>query len=121
MTTAFQGARADSSTLRKRISLIEEVDEFKKVVMEIKNPKDWNEQKYSIMLNLIRDKFKRNKELGEKLIGTKNKKIINTLNSKGYNEEYWGIVDGVGKNALGKILMTVRDEFFRGDDTKNWI
>ncbi len=37
------------------------------------------------MLNLVRDKFKRNKELTEKLMGTKDKKLINGLKNNGIN------------------------------------
>lgn len=73
------------------------------------------------MLNLTRDKFKRNKELTEKLIGTKDKKLINGFKKSGINEQYWGVFEGNGRNMLGKIIMTVREQFLKGQDTKNWI
>lgn len=34
---------------------------------------------------LIRDKFKRNKEILDKLMGTKDKKLVNTMKSGGFN------------------------------------
>lgn len=73
------------------------------------------------MLHLIRDKFKRNKDLIEKLMGTKDKKLMNTLKHNGPNELYWGLAEGNGRNILGKIIMHIRDEFLKGDDTKHWI
>lgn len=60
------------------------------------------------MANLVRDKFKRNKEILDKLMSTKEKKLINIMKNGGYNEEYWGVYDGKGKNVLGKILMGIR-------------
>lgn len=39
----------------------------------------------------------------------------------GFNQEYWGVFDGKGKNILGRILMNVREEFLKGIDTKQWI
>lgn len=54
--------------------------------MSIKNPSDWSERKEKVMENLVRDKFKRNKEILEKLMGTKDKKIINNMKNSGFNE-----------------------------------
>lgn len=54
--------------------------------MSIKNPPDWNEKRYHIMLNLVRDKFKRNKQLSEKLLSTKDKRLMNNLKRNGINE-----------------------------------
>jgi len=30
------------------------------------------------------------------------------MKNGGFNEEYWGVYDGKGKNVLGKILMNIR-------------
>lgn len=43
------------------------------------------------------------------------------MKNGGFNEEYWGVYDGKGKNVLGKILMNIRSQFEKGSDTKNWI
>lgn len=42
-------------------------------------------------------------------MSTKDKKLINKLKNNGFNEQYWGLVEGNGRNILGKILMTIRE------------
>lgn len=61
------------------------------------------------MEKLVRDKFKRNKDILEKLMKTKDKTLINSMKSEGFNELYWGEFKGKGNNTLGKILMRIRD------------
>lgn len=60
------------------------------------------------MERLVRDKFKRTKELGNKLAATSPRKLVNSFTKGGQNESYWGTIEGTGFNALGKILMTIR-------------
>ena len=54
-------------------------------------------------------------------MATKDKKLINTMKNAGFNQQYWGVFEGKGKNILGKVLMHIRDEFNKGIDTKQWI
>lgn len=48
------------------------------------------------MENLTRDKFRRNKDLRERLATTQTREIINVLNEKNEENLFWGIV---GKNG----------------------
>ena len=89
--------------------MIEDVEEFRNIAMSIKNPEGWNERKSRVMEILLRDKFKRSKDLQAKLLGTKDKKLINTMKKSGYNELYWGVFEGQGNNLLGKLLMGIRE------------
>lgn len=73
------------------------------------------------MEKLVRDKFKRNKDILEKLMKTKDKSLINSMKSEGFNELYWGEFKGKGSNTLGKILMRIRDQFTKCIDSKQWI
>lgn len=41
-------------------------------------------------------------------MGTKDKKLINTMKNGGFNEQFWGVHNGNGKNVLGKVLMNIR-------------
>jgi hypothetical protein len=43
------------------------------------------------------------------------------MRNGGFNEEYWGVFEGKGKNILGKVMMRVREEFVKGVDTVKWI
>ena len=51
--------------------------------MKIQNPLNWAFMKYKVMQRLIRDKFKRNKDLGSKLIATHPRNLINTFKEGG--------------------------------------
>jgi hypothetical protein len=69
------------------------------------------------MEKLVRDKFRRNKEISEKLILTENRELINTLLE--YNEKnlFWGVYKGKGENNLGRILTKIREDLIY--DKKN--
>jgi predicted NAD-dependent protein-ADP-ribosyltransferase YbiA (DUF1768 family) len=77
--------------------------------LEINNPADWNHRKERVMERLVRDKFKRSKELSGKLAATHPRPLVNTFKSGGENEHFWGVIEGKGSNVLGKILMGVRE------------
>lgn len=68
---------------------------------------DWEKVKEIHMYNICYEKFTQNKDLGELLIATGNEYLEEGNN---WGDTEWGVVDGVGKNKLGKILMTVRDD-----------
>lgn len=75
---------------------------------------DWEQVKDSIMLDIVRAKFRQNEELAAKLIATG----YTELEEGNYwKDRYWGVcpVGGPGQNKLGKILMIVRDELMRRD------
>ena len=82
---------------------------------------DWEAARDAIMLALVRDKFARNRELGEHLLATGNG-VIEEGNDWG--DLYWGIAlkddpklgikAGFGRNKLGRILMQVRGELRLG-------
>ena len=61
--------------------------------------------KYDLMYKIVYLKFSQNQDLKEKLINEVG--LIEERNC--WNDRYWGTVDGIGENNLGKILMSVRD------------
>lgn len=65
-------------------------------------------RKVEIMGKLVWAKFIGNEYLQKKLLLTGNVPLIN---SNKIGEAYWGVVDGVGENMLGKILEIIRDHF----------
>lgn len=69
---------------------------------------DWEEVKDNIMYEIVKAKFKQNNELYMKLLQTEGCKLEE---GNTWNDTYWGVCNGRGKNMLGKILMKVRDEF----------
>lgn len=78
------------------------------VARTIEEPEGWVHRRLKIMEKIMRDKFRRNKDLRERLAATQNREIINVLNEKSEENLYWGIVNKQGQNQLGKILEKVR-------------
>lgn len=68
----------------------------------------WENNKVKAMLLVVFEKFRQNPDILEKLLETENQKLVAVSISK---ENFWGVIDGVGENILGKILMYVREYF----------
>ena len=67
--------------------------------------KDWEDVKDDIMRYAVREKFRQNPEILEKLIATSDAELFEHTK----NDHYWADGgDGSGKNMLGKILMETR-------------
>lgn len=82
--------------------------EAKKFGRKVNLRSDWDTVKFSIMKNIVMEKFKQNPILLEKLKSTGEKELIE---ANYWNDRIWGCdPDGVGQNKLGKILMEVRKE-----------
>lgn len=71
---------------------------------------NWDRIKISVMLNLLREKFK-NTHLHNLLISTGNNKLVE---GNYWGDTFWGICNGVGSNNLGILLEEVRWEI-QGD------
>ena len=69
--------------------------------------KDWEAIKVGIMTDIVRCKFTQNPDLREKLLNT-----MDCYLEEGntWNDTFWGVCRGKGRNHLGKILMIIRDE-----------
>lgn len=65
----------------------------------------WNQRRKHVMRKVVFDKFTRNPELREKLLATGNKHLEE---ANMHGDIFWGTVDGVGENNLGKLLMEIR-------------
>lgn len=67
---------------------------------------DWDDAKYDIMKRAVLKKFETHIELKNMLLSTENQKIIEETT----DDFFWGCgKDGTGENALGRILMQVRE------------
>ena len=74
---------------------------------------DWEEVKNDVMYQICRIKFFTNKDLAQALLDTGEEELIE---GNYWNDTYWGVCNGVGKNQLGKTLMRIRDELYaRGE------
>lgn len=68
---------------------------------------DWETVKDQIMYKICRAKFEQNPELQTRLLETGDAELIE---GNAWNDTYWGVCNGYGKNMLGKILMQIRKE-----------
>ncbi len=71
---------------------------------------DWNNIKLILMEQFTREKYSINHELQQKLLDTRGSLIIE---GNRWNDNFWGVCNGVGENNLGKIIMKVRDDFLQ--------
>jgi ribA/ribD-fused uncharacterized protein len=67
---------------------------------------DWNNIRIDIMYHLISQKFYPRTNLAYKLINTGN---VNIVEGNDWNDTFWGICNGVGKNMLGRLIMEHRE------------
>ena len=81
-------------------------------------PVDWERRKRPLMQALLRDKFRRDSALHERLLRTDNRNLIA---GNDWGETFWGVSGGRGANELGKALMAVRDEARAGTDLEAWL
>lgn len=72
---------------------------------------DWEEVKFETMYDIVRCKFEQNPELKGKLLDTGNAYL---KEGNFHKDNIWGVCppdNPNGKNWLGKILMSLRDEW----------
>ena len=90
---------------RLKISALETPGKAKRYGRKVKLRSDWEDVKISVMKQIVEIKFS-DPELMDKLIDTHPKQLIEGNN---WNDRFWGVCNGTGKNNLGKILMEVRN------------
>jgi predicted NAD-dependent protein-ADP-ribosyltransferase YbiA (DUF1768 family)/RNA recognition motif-containing protein len=118
---AFQAARSDKDHERAKMSLADSMQELYELATEIEDPIDWHNKRLTVMEKCIRDKFRRDRELREKLRKTGNRDLINSYADRTASNLFWGMVDGKGENHLGQILMNVRLDIHTETELAKWI
>lgn len=102
---AFQAMKSFDENDWKRMSRMNP-SEVKRAGRRLKLREDWEEVKDDVMYDVCLTKFSQDQEAKELLLSTGNAKLIE---GNTWGDRYWGVVDGVGKNKLGKTLMKVRE------------
>ena len=102
---AFQSAKCVNQADRDAFAGLS-ASEAKRLGRQVKLRDDWELVKEDVMYEICLSKFSQNTKLKEKLLLTGNDLLVegNTC-----GDQFWGVVNGVGQNKLGKILMQVRD------------
>lgn len=85
--------------------------EAKRKGRRVKLRSDWEEIKDDIMYGIVLAKFTQDAKLMRMLLETGDEYLEE---GNTWNDTYWGVCRGRGKNKLGKILMRVRNKIREG-------
>lgn len=107
---AFQSAKLVDKNERLQFTDMSP-NEAKKLGRVVALRKDWEDVKLNIMYEIVKAKFTQNEGLTIRLLETGDA-LLEEGNHWG--DRYWGTVNGIGENHLGKILMRVRAELRGG-------
>jgi hypothetical protein len=97
---AFQAEKTDDLGIKKKIRE-SSLRDARKIGKSLKLKDNWDNTKLSIMHNLLNKKFIKT-VFRSKLLETGDALLV------AGGDVFWGQVDGVGENYLGKLLMKVR-------------
>ena len=103
---AFQAAKTFNKEERTEIREALTPAIAKRFGKEVTLREDWEDVKVDIMYNLLKQKFSI-PEFREQLLATGNAKLIE---GNHWNDTFWGVCNGVGRNMLGELLMQLREE-----------
>jgi len=104
---AYQAAKTKDKKMRKKIARQPTAWQAKQLGQEIELREDWEERKVEIMYRILRAKFTQHKKLKEMLLATGDAELIE---GNTWQDYFWGVCQGKGKNMLGKLLMLLRIE-----------
>lgn len=105
---AFQWAKMATQVDKEAVRFAKTPGDAKREARKRTMRANWDQIKDGVMLELQRIKYdSQHPALREKLIGTHPARLIE---GNTWNDTYWGVCNGVGKNRLGEILMQVREE-----------
>lgn len=103
---AYQAAKCINESDKEEIRTQPTPAKAKRLGNHVKMKSTWNEERISVMKELLTLKFQ-NPELREALLSTGNAVLIE---GNTWDDTFWGVCNGVGENHLGKLLMEVRTE-----------
>ena len=104
---AFQAAKTLDMNIRKRFQYYDTPKKAKQAGRRLKLRSDWEEVKIPIMKEIVKNKFLRNdaeQDIRTLLLATGDAHLEE---GNKHGDKFWGTVEGVGRNELGKILMEV--------------
>lgn len=102
---AYQAQKSLNPDVVKEFSKIKSPGEAKGAGQRLKMRPDWNEVRVGVMKDLIDIKFYALGSLAEKLTGTGDTVLIE---GNTWDDHFWGVCRGWGRNELGIILMERR-------------
>ena len=101
---AYQAQKCEDE-IAKELFMFLSAAEAKRLGRNVKMREDWDIVKDDIMKEIVFEKFSQHPFLKEKLIATRDQELVE---GNDWNDYYWGVCKGKGRNKLGEILMEVR-------------
>lgn len=102
---AYQAAKSRDEVVRRSFAYLETPGKAKREGRKIEIRDDWESIKVNVMRTLLIQKFS-DPDLLAKLKATAPHELVE---GNWWNDTFWGVCRGVGKNTLGKLLMEIRD------------
>lgn len=109
---AFQAQKCENPENRKTYADMNP-SEAKKAGRRVTLRKDWESVKFTVMYEIVKAKFEQNPVLRLKLLATGSAHLEE---GNTWGDTIWGTVNGIGKNMLGRFLMTIRLELSKGKE-----
>jgi len=104
---AYQAAKTMNLNQRQTIASLATPGQAKRAGRKIHLRQGWAEMRIEYMNLFLCRKFVLPGCMGELLLSTGNKKLIE---GNHWGDTFWGVCRGVGENNLGKLLMTLREQ-----------
>jgi ribA/ribD-fused uncharacterized protein len=101
----YQAAKTDDPQWAARILGARTPGAAKRLGRQCPMRREWEAEKDTVMLALLRLKFS-DEKLAKQLLATGDTELVE---GNTWGDRYWGVCDGKGKNMLGNLLMEVRE------------
>ena len=108
---AFQAAKTEDPEEKRGAAEAPTPGSAKRKGRKVQLRSDWEQVKVGIMEDLVRLKFMTHPDLREQLLATGDAQLVEGNN---WNDRFWGVCRGQGRNQLGIILMKIRLELAKG-------
>lgn len=103
---AYQAAKSLDEDVRHHFAALPTPRDAKRAGRTVALRGDWEYVKNRVMYDVCFAKFTSHHYLWEALVATGDTKLVE---GNTWNDTYWGVCNGVGRNQLGITLMVIRD------------
>lgn len=104
---AYQAAKTENKDQREQIARAKTPGRAKCLGRGVHIRHNWDSIKLDVMRELVLKKFKVHPNLRKKLLNTGDAGLVE---GNTWNDQFWGVYKGKGKNWLGRILVETREK-----------
>jgi ribA/ribD-fused uncharacterized protein len=103
----FQAMKSLDKEVRQQVASAQTPGKAKRIGRRLKLRDDWEDIKISVMRNALIKKFA-DPLMREKLLETGDAELVE---GNTWNDTFWGVCNGEGRNELGRLLMMIRESY----------